>query len=103
MELLSSEDHQNNQPLMQAMPSCNSDPSSNMISSSNGIITDDYNNEHSLVAENSLFSIQDEDGFADSPKPNRKMGVTTAIIDGKYTVYWPVYLARKETYCSAYV
>ena len=76
LEPFALEHEQNNQMLLEAMPNCDSD---NITAASNGTV-DGYNEQS-----------QDEDVFTDSPKLNRKMGVTTAIIEGTF-MYWCVML-----------
>ena len=70
--------HQNNQPLLRSTPKCDSD-SPSMMTSSNGTIVDDHNE----LTENSLSLIQEDEIVTSSLRPNRKMGVTTAVNEGK--------------------
>ena len=79
-ESFTAEHQQSNQPLLNSVPNSEFDSSSIMTSSSNGTVTDDCN-QHESIADNSLFSIEEE---KDSPKPNRKMGVAIAVIESKY-------------------
>ena len=61
-----------------------SEPSSVMIASSNRTVSNDYH-QQPLTNEDPLSPLQEDDEiFSDSPKPNRKMGVTTAVIEGTY-------------------
>ena len=79
-----SSEQQNNQPLLNSIPNTDSEQTS-MISSPNGTVTGDCS-QHELMADNLLPINEDEDeddAFTSSPKPNRKMGVATAVIESK--------------------
>ena len=76
----SSEQPQNNQLVTQSIPYCDCEPPPVMIPPSSGtVINDCY--QPSLANEYPQLSIQ-EDG--ESPKINRKMGVTSAVSEGIY-------------------
>jgi len=78
------EHQQNHQAMLHGVPKCDCDPPSIMISPSDGIVNDEHS-EHLLDTENTLFSIHENDDISTNfQKPNRKIGVTTAVIEGMY-------------------
>ena len=80
----SSEQPQSNQLLPQSIPYSDSEPSSVMTTSPNGTVINDCH-QQSLTNEDPLLPRQEDDEtFSDSTKPNRKIGVATAVIEGTY-------------------
>ena len=81
IDTFNAEYEHNSQPLLHSVPTSDPDSSSIVISSSNGVVTDDCY-QHSLNAGASLCSVKEEN-LTNSPKPNRKMGVITAVVESE--------------------